>query len=93
MKYESQYASSLNDLYQSLANKFNQDYEKHQFKMPPPSFFIARGNNIILCLSVCAMGRLYFQYFQMFVEKKWTIYGLYHVMLMTQEKLMNKLFK
>ncbi|CAF1022809.1 unnamed protein product [Adineta steineri] len=42
-KYEYQHASTLNDLYQVLVNKFNQDYEKYQLKMPPQSFFVARG--------------------------------------------------
>ncbi|CAF0860083.1 unnamed protein product [Adineta steineri] len=41
-KYEYQHASTLNDLYQVLVNKFNQDYEKYQLKMPPQSFFVAR---------------------------------------------------
>ncbi len=42
-KYEYQHASSLNELYQLLVSKFNQDYEKYQLKMPPQSFFVARG--------------------------------------------------
>ncbi|UJR23138.1 hypothetical protein I4U23_026157 [Adineta vaga] len=41
-KYEYQHASSMNDFYQNLVNKFNQDYEKYQLKMPPQSFFVAR---------------------------------------------------
>lgn len=41
-KYEHQHASSLNDLHQALTNKFNQDHDRHQLKMPPQSFFVAR---------------------------------------------------
>ncbi|CAF2049878.1 unnamed protein product [Rotaria magnacalcarata] len=44
-KYEHQHAPSLNDLYQILVHKFNQDNEKHQLKMPPQSFFVAREIN------------------------------------------------
>ena len=43
VKYDYQHAPSLNDLYQQLTSKLNQDYERHQLKMPPPSFFVARG--------------------------------------------------
>lgn len=42
-KYDYQHASTINDLYQNLINKFNQDYQKYQLKMPPQSFFVARG--------------------------------------------------
>ncbi|CAF1027135.1 unnamed protein product [Rotaria sordida] len=45
IKYEHQHASSLNELYQLLINKFNQDYQKHQLKMPPQSFFVARDTS------------------------------------------------
>ena len=33
----------MNDLYQALVQQFNQDHLKHQLKMPPQSFFVARG--------------------------------------------------
>ena len=63
VKYDYQHASSLNDLYQLLLNKFNQDHERHQLKMPPQSFFVARGTEKQIsvtswydgwgCLDVC----------------------------------------
>ena len=42
-KYEYQHAASYDELYQNLVNKFNQDHEKYRLKMPPQSFFVARG--------------------------------------------------